>query len=194
MGSVLPFISMVMLFVCPMVTMRLLSEEKSTGTVEVLMTAPVTEFEMVVSKFLAGVAFYVYLLAITLAYVGILWWVGRPDYGPIITTYAALLLLGGMYLSVGLLVSSFTHNQIIAAVVTFVILLMMWFVGYAGGALELGEKLAWVKDVCKFVSFDEFFSNFSKGVMETRPLVYGVSFTAAMLFLTIRSVESRKWR
>ena len=189
MGYLLPQVAFTLMFVSPLITMRLLSEEMRSGTIEVLMTAPVTEFEVVISKFLASLLFYGYLLAITLVYVVVVWKVGNPDYGPIITTYLGLIMLGCMFLSVGLFVSSFTRNQIVAAVVTFVVLLLMWLIAYAGGR---GGSL--LKDVLDFLSLDKQYEAFAKGVVDTRHIIYCLTFTAAVLFLTVRSVEARKWR
>jgi ABC-2 type transport system permease protein len=169
--------------------MRLLSEEMRSGTIEVLMTAPVTDFEMVISKFVASLLFYVYLLAITGVHVGIVCWVGRPDYGPVITMYIGLLVLGAMFLSVGLLVSSFTRNQIVAAVVSFVALLLLFLIGGAAG-----QSMGPIKKIADFLSLAQQYETFHKGVVDTRHLIYSLTFTAAMLFFTVRSVEARKWR
>jgi len=188
-GGMLKPVMATMVFICPLITMRLLSEEKSSGTIEVLMTAPVSSWEVALSKFFAALGFYVYLLAITLVYVPVLALVSRPDYGPIISTYIGLLVLGAMFLSVGLLVSSFTRNQIVAAAVTFVVLLALFLVGSfadrAPGA---------TREVLNFLSFDRQYETFYKGLVDTRYLVYALSFTLAMLFLTTCSVDSRKWR
>ncbi len=189
MGGMLWPVMVTMIFICPLITMRLLSEEVRSGTIEVLMTAPVTDFEVIISKFLAGLVFYAYLLGMTLIHVLVVWRVGNPDYGPIITMYLGLLLLGAMFLSVGLFVSAFTRNQIVASVVTFVLLMILFMIdgasGYVGGA---------VKDVCGFVSLYRQSDTFYKGMVDSRHVVYSLSFTGAMLFLTVRAVESRKWR
>jgi len=189
MGGMLWPVMITMIFICPLITMRLLSEEVRSGTIEVLMTAPVTDFEVVLSKFLAGLLFYAYLLSMTLIHVLVVWIVGNPDYGPIITMYLGLLLLGAMFLSVGLFVSAFTRNQIVASVVTFVLLMILFMIDGASGYVEGA-----VKDVCGFISLYRQSDTFYKGMVDSRHVVYSLSFTAAMLFLTVRAVGSRKWR
>jgi len=179
----------ILLFVTPIITMRLLAEESKTGTMETLMTAPVSDFEVVFGKFLAALGFYVAMLVPTLAYVGFLRWVGRPDYGPIIASYIGLVLMGGLFISIGLFASSLTRNQIVAAMIAFAMLLLFWVLGFAAG--RSGTTLS---KVIEYIGIFEHFDTFRKGLVDSRDVIYYLSGTAFMLFLTVKVVESRKWR
>jgi len=133
----LGFINFFLLFLTPLITMRLLAEEKRSGTIEVLRTAPVTDLEVVLSKFLGALGFYLVLLAPTLSYVGIfVIFDASPDWGVIISSYLGLALLGCAFLSIGLWASSLTKNQIVAALITFVILLLLTI-----GGSEISESV-----------------------------------------------------
>lgn len=173
----------------PVITMRLLAEENKTGTIETLMTAPVTDFEVVFGKFLAAWGLYCVMLAPTIIYIVFLSWVGNPDIGPIISSYIGLILMGAMFVSIGLLVSSLTKNQIVAAVIGIVSLMILWVVGYyvAGGE-------GWFSEVLKYIGTFGHWDAFTKGLVDTRDVVYYVSLTALFIFVTVRVVESRKWR
>ena len=189
MGSMVESLVFLMVFFCPLISMGALSEEKRSGTIEVLMTAPVTSFEVVLAKFLGCLLFYLYLLALTLVYVVVMMVVGRPDYGPIVSMYVCLMLLGGMFLSVGVLVSACTRNQIVAAVVTFVLLFMLYLVDSFGE--PAGGR---VREICNYLSVAKLWGTYFKGVIDSRHAVYSLSFTAATLFVAVRIVESRTWR
>src|SRR5688572_22962312 len=106
--------SVLLLFVLPMITMRTYSEEKRSGTIELLLTAPLTDFQIIMGKFLGAMALYAAMLAVTMVHVGVLFAFGTPEWIPIVTGYLGLLLMGGCFISVGLLISSFTRNQIVA--------------------------------------------------------------------------------
>jgi len=181
--------AIVFLFVSPMITMRLLAEEHRSGTIETLMTAPVTDFEVVFGKYLASVAFYIVILIPTLAYPITLAMVGSPDWGPIISGYIGIILLGGFFLSIGLFCSSLTRNQIVAAILAFVILLLLWLLDIVsrGG----GDTAS---DVIKYLTVFYHLDAFVKGLIDTRDVIYYVSICAFCLFATVRVVESRKWR
>ena len=179
----------ILLFAIPIITMRLLAEETKSGTIETLMTAPVTDMEVVLGKFLASVCFVVVMLVPTLFYVLLLEWVGEPDYGPIVSLYAGLVLLGGTYVAIGLLASAFTRNQIVAAIVSFIGLLLFWVIGWAGG--EGGTALA---KFFQYVAIMPHFESFGKGMIDFKDVVYYLSAIVFCLFLTMRVVESRKWR
>lgn len=173
----------------PVITMRLLAEESKTGTIETLMTAPVTDLEVVLGKFLSAWGLYGVMLAPTLIYIALLSWVGSPDIGPVISSYIGLMLMGAMFVSIGLLVSSLTKNQIVAAVIGIVSLMLLWVVGYyvAGGE-------GWFSEVLKYIGTFGHWDTFTKGLVDTRDVVYYVSLTALFIFITVRVVESRKWR
>src|SRR5436190_4800716 len=125
-------VTVVALFLLPMVTMRTYAEEKRSGTIELLLTSPVTDFEIVMGKFLGAVALYVIMLAVTLLHLGLLFVYGNPEWKPIFTAYVGLLLLGSCFISLGLLISSLTKNQIVAGMVTFAVFLMLWVITWIG--------------------------------------------------------------
>ncbi|MFQ5957545.1 MAG: ABC transporter permease [Candidatus Brocadiales bacterium] len=173
----------------PVITMRLLSEEVRAGTIEMLMTAPVTDFEVVFGKFLAAWFLYLVMLAPTLLYVVFLKWVGQPDMGPIISSYIGLALMGGMFVSVGLLMSAMTRNQIIAGVSGIVALVILFFAGYAVSGTE-----AWYAPVLQYIGTYGHWESFTKGLVDSRDVVYYITITSLCIFMTVRVLESRKWR
>lgn len=184
------YIQFILPFLVPVITMRLFSEETRSGTIETLMTAPVTDFEVVVGKFLAALGLYCVMIFSTLIYVVFLSWVGSPDYGSIITSYIGLVLMGSVYIAAGLLTSAVTKNQIIAAVIGIVgllFLLVIGFVHYIVGEGFLSECL-------KYIGTFDHWETFTKGLVDSRDLIYYISLTVLLLFVTIRVVESRKWR
>ena len=177
------------LFLLPAVTMRTYAEEKRSGTIELLLTSPVTDLQIILGKFLGAMALYSTLLAITLIHVALLFIYGRPEWKPIVTVYVGLLLLGGCFISVGLFVSSLTKNQIVAFVVTFCIFLMLWVITWIGSFAG-----STVDKVTQYMSIIEQFDDFGKGVLDTTHLIYYFSFITFGLFLTAKSVESERWR
>jgi ABC-2 type transport system permease protein len=181
--------SIILLLLMPLLTMRLIAEERRAGTIELLLTYPVRDGAVLLGKYLAAFALYAMMIGLTLLYPAILMYFARVEWGPLLTGYAGLLLMGGMFLSIGLFASALTENQIVAAVTTFGILLMFWVIGwsadYAGGVL--GRVLS-------HLSILEHNDSFSKGIFDTKDLVYYMDFTLLALFLTLRSLESRRWR
>ena len=122
--------SVVVLFVLPAITMRTYSEEKRSGTIELLLTSPLTDLQIILGKFLGTLALYGAMLLVTVLYIALLFWFGNPEVKPILAGYLGLLLLGGCFLSIGLFISSLTKNQIVAAVITFVTFLMLWVIDW----------------------------------------------------------------
>ncbi|MCL4459740.1 MAG: ABC transporter permease [Chloroflexi bacterium] len=181
--------SIILLLLSPIITMRLLAEEQRSGTIELLLTNPVRDAEVVLGKFLASLALFILMLVPTALYSLLLFTYGDPDGGPIITGYIGLLLIGAAFLSFGLLASSLTQNQIIAAVISFGGLLVFWFIDALSGIL--GQTLSGVLD---YLSLAQHFYDFPKGVIESQHIVFYVSFIIACLFLTTRSLETRRWR
>jgi ABC-2 type transport system permease protein len=182
-------ISVVTLFVLPMITMRTYSEEKRSGTIELLLTSPVTDLEIILGKFFGALTLYALMLLVTVPTITLLFWYGDPDWKPVVTSYLGLLLIGGSFISYGLFISSLTKNQIVAGVLTFCTLLMLllvsWmqdFVGPVGHA------------VISALAVFEHFEDFSKGVIDTKHLVYYASVITFGLFLTAKSVDSERWR
>jgi ABC-2 type transport system permease protein len=181
--------AVVILFVLPMITMRTYAEEKRSGTIELLLTSPVTDFEIIMGKFLGAMALYATMLAVTLIHMGILFVYGNPEWRPIASGYLGLLLLGGCFLSVGLLISSLTKNQIVAGMITFGVFLMLWVVDWIG---NFAGPLA--QSVLEYVSITQHFDDFTKGVLDTKHIVYYLSFITFGLFLTAKAVDSERWR
>jgi ABC-2 type transport system permease protein len=179
----------VFLFVLPMVTMRTYSEEKRSGTIELLLTAPLTDFQIIMGKFLGAMGLYAAMLAITLIHVAVLFAIGNPEPLPILTSYLGMLLMGGCFISVGLLISSMTRNQIVAGMVTFVVFLMLWIINWV--AMFMGPT---AQAVLNYLSFTDHLTDFMRGVIDTKHVVYYVSFIAFGLFLTARSVDTERWR
>jgi gliding motility-associated transport system permease protein len=182
-------VSVVALFVLPLITMRTYAEEKRTGTIELLLTSPLTDFQIIMGKFLGAVALYALMLAVTLIHIGILFIYGNPEWKPIATGYLGLLLMGASFISIGLLISSLTKNQIVAGMVTFAVLLLLWTLTWATDSA--GPTM---QKVLEAISITSHFEDFAKGVLSVRHLVYYLSFISFGLFLTAKSVDSERWR
>jgi ABC-2 type transport system permease protein len=181
--------SVLLLFVLPMITMRTYAEEKRSGTIELLLTAPLTDFQIIMGKFLGAMALYAAMLAVTMVHVGVLFAFGQPEWIPIATGYLGLLLMGGCFISVGLLISSFTRNQIVAVMATFAVFLLLWVINWAGPLT--GPRTS---AVLEYLSITSHLDDFTRGVVDTKHVVYYVSFIAFGLFLTARSVDTERWR
>ncbi len=182
-------IAVVALFLLPLITMRTYAEEKRTGTIELLLTSPLTDTQIVLGKFLGAVALYALMLAVTWVHIGILFIYGNPEWKPILTGYLGLLLMGASFMSIGLLISSLTRNQIVAGVVTFATLLMLWTLNWMSESSGPTTQ-----KVLSALSITERFDDFSKGVIAVSHLVYYLSFITFGLFLTAKSVDSERWR
>lgn len=181
--------TVVFLFMLPLITMRTYSEEKRAGTIELLLTSPVSDMQIILGKFLGALALYAVMLAVTLFHFGILFYFGRPEWKPLLTAYLGLLLFGGSFISIGLFISSLTKNQIVAGAATFAVFLVLWVIDWIGQAL--GPR---AEEVLKYLSMTGHLDDFVKGVVDTKHLVYYVSFILFGLFLTARSVDTERWR
>jgi ABC-2 type transport system permease protein len=181
--------SVLVLFMLPMITMRSYSEEKRSGTIELLLTSPVTDAEITLGKFFGAVGVYAGLLLVSMISVVILFGLGEPEWKPVIAGYLGLLLLGSSFLALGLFVSSTTSNQVIAGAVTFVVALMFWIINWF--ADSAGPT---VGPLLTYLSVTQHFDDFSKGVIDTKHVVFYLSFIAFGLFLTLKSVDSERWR
>src|SRR5215471_19147754 len=182
-------VPILVLFLLPMVTMRTYSEEKRSGTIELLLTSPVTDWEIILGKFVGAMGLYAAMLGVTLIHVGILFYYGRPEWKPVVTVYLGLLLLGGCFISVGLFVSSLTRNQIVAGMVTFCVFLMLWVITWIGSFS--GPT---VDQLTQYLSIVDHLDDFGKGVLDTTHIIYYLSFITFGLFLTAKSVDSERWR
>ena len=178
---------LILLF-APLLTMRLLAEERKLGTMELLLTAPVRDSEVILGKFLGSVYVLTVMLVLTLYYPLILKIFGDPDIGPIVTGYIGLLLAGYAALAIGIFASSLTSNQIVAAVVSIGILLALYFVGYVSTFLPQA-----MGQVIGYFSLSHYFPDFMGGIIDTRGIVYYLSITALFIFLAIRSLENSRW-
>lgn len=179
---------LVLLFITPVLTMRLISEELKSGTIEPLMTAPVTEGQVVLAKYLAALSFYAFLWLPTLVYVAIVAKNSTVDWGPIAAGYVGILLIGALFLSVGIFASSFTKSQIVAAIATFAMVIFFFSIAFME-SLATSDS---VKDVLSYMNILNHMDEFGKGLLDTRRLVYYLSTTALFLFLTTRSLESKR--
>ena len=183
------FLPWLYLFLVPAVAMRLWSEERKSGTIELLLTSPLTDWEIVLGKFFG--AFALYALMLGLSALNLLWLFayGDPEVAPIVTGYLGLLLLGGGFIAIGLFLSNLTRNQIVAGLLTYAVLLMLLLVAWVGeGAGPIGK--AFVSALSVFQHFEDF----SKGVIDTQHVIYYLSVIAFGLFLTARSVDADRWR
>jgi ABC-2 type transport system permease protein len=178
-------VSIILLLMMPLITMRLIAEERRNFTAELLFTSPVRVFHIILGKFLASFCFFVVMVLISAVYVIVLMAYGNPDLGPLLSGYLGLFLLGGSFLSVGLFSSSLTENQIVAAVISFGILLVFWIIGASSDARD---------SILGYLSIINHLDNFTKGVIELRDIVYYLSFIFLGLFLTHIMLESERWR
>jgi ABC-2 type transport system permease protein len=182
-------LSIVLLLLSPLLTMRLYAEERKTGTLELLFTYPIADRATLLAKFLAVVTALFVILAGTFPSILLLETISNPSWKPILSGYLGVFLLGSAFLSLGLFTSSLTQNQIVAAVLSFGALLMFWVIGWMK---ELVGPAAgqWIQ----YISITNHFSNFAKGVIDSRDFLYYIFFIALFLFLTLRQMESHRWR
>lgn len=186
---VLQNVTVLLLFVLPAMTMRSYAEERRSGTIELLLTSPLTDLQIVLGKFFGALTLYAVMLSVTLIHIGVLFIYGSPEWKPILTSYFGLLLLGGSFLSVGLFISTLTTNQIVAYIVTFSVFLMLWIISWIG-SFSTGV----FTDVTAYLSIIEHFDDFGKGVIDTTHVVYYLSLITLGLFLTAKSVDTERWR
>ncbi len=181
--------AVIILFVMPMITMRTYSEEKRSGTIELLLTSPVTDLQIILGKFIGALGLYAAMLVVTMLYMVILFRIGNPEWRPIVAGYLGLLLMGSCFLSAGLFISSLTKNQIVAGFLTFATFLMLWIINW------LGESSGpTTRDLLNYLSITEHFEDFSRGIIDTKHVLYYLSFITFGLFLTAKSVDSERWR
>jgi ABC-2 type transport system permease protein len=181
----------VLVLILPILCMGLLAQEWASGTIETMMTAPVSESDLVVGKFLGSYFFFLVLLAPTLLFPVMLTIYSRPDFGPIATGYLGLILVGGLFIAVALFCSSLTKSQVVAAVAAFAILLVLTFLPWVLSAkASLSSFWRAVTDQGVMARYVDF----SKGVLDTGNLVYFLATTAVFLFLTVKVMEARRWK
>jgi len=226
------FFWIVQFILVPAITMGLIAEERASGTLEALMTAPVTDAEVVFAKYLAALHFYAALLAPTLVHMAVAYWYGTPndfgklvsdgaeklvasgtpawklpvlmslfrelnsviDIGPVLCAYLGVMLMGSAWIGIGILMSAFTKNQVVAFVLSFTATIMTYSMGFAQSLLPSTEAWKWLSATLKHASFQNAFEAFPRGIVDTRAVAYFLSLTLVTLFLAVRVVESRRWR
>jgi ABC-2 type transport system permease protein len=181
--------AVIILFVMPMITMRTYSEEKRSGTIELLLTSPVTDLQIILGKFLGALALYAAMLAVTMIYMIMLFKISNPEWRPIAAGSLGLLLMGGCFLSAGRFISSLTKNQIVAGFLTFATFLMLWIVNWIGESSGPTTQA-----IVSYLSITEHFDDFARGIIDTKHTIYYLSFITFGLFLTAKSVDSERWR
>ncbi len=182
-------LSVVLLFMIPMITMGLFSEEKKRGTIELLLTSPLTNLQVVLGKFFAGLAFFCCMLGLSMLLIGTLFIYSKPDFGPIFSGYLGLLLYGASLVALGMFVSTLTENQIIAAVLGFGMILILWIVdAFAGSTGTVMQQ------IISYLSVIQHLEDFIKGVVDTPGIIFYISLAIFGIVLTYRSVESYRWR
>lgn len=182
-------ISVIGLFLLPLITMRLFAEEKRAGTIELLMTSPVTDLEILLGKWLSAVVMYTALLLVSGLNFIFLFAYGQPDWRPLAAGILGLILQGAGILAIGTFISTLTKNQIIAGAATFGVSLLLWVMEWVSGY----ETATWAK-VLAYLSIVNHFESFSKGVLDTKDVIYYLSVIFFGLFLTARSLDSLRWR
>lgn len=186
---VLMNVSVIGLFLIPLITMRVFSEEKARGTMELLTTSPVRDMEIILGKWFAALAMYAAIVAVAFLNILFLYLYGKPEITPILTGFLGLVLQGGMLLAIGTFISTTTKNQIVAAFSTFAICLILWVLDWVSSV----SQEAWAK-VVSYLSVVTHFEPFSKGVIDTKDVVFYLTMIFLGLFLTARSLESERWR
>ena len=180
------------IFIPPLITMRLLSEEKRSGTIEPLMTAPVTEVQVVLAKFLGAFVFYVFLWSPSLIYIIIIKRYGAvPDNGVILASYTGIFLLGATFVSLGVLTSALASSQIVAAVTALILNLLVFFIPMLSMVVDWEAMRRTLRQLWILSHFED---TFSKGLIDSFHLVFYLGLTAFFLFLAVRALEARKWR
>lgn len=179
----------ILLFVIPGITMRLLAEEQRMGTIELLLTAPVRDWEVVLGKFAAALAFFILMLVPTVLYPIFLMIWGHPDTSTILSGYIGIVLIGAVFISIGLLTSTLTQNQLVAFLVAFVISLILWLLDGLSGTFAGGTG-----NVLTYLALQPHLSDFGSGSVQSKDLIYLLSLTICALFLATRVLESRRYR
>jgi len=185
------FFWLFLLFVVPVITMRLIAEERRSGTIEPLLTSPITEGQVIAGKFLAALAFYVVLWAPTVIYVIVLKSHSAIDLGPVASGYLGIFLLGVLFLGVGTFASTLTNNQLIAAILAFAAIVLLFSVGLIE---QLLVSSSFLKTALGYMNLWTQMDDFARGIVDTRHVVYQLSVGIMFLYLAAKSLEVKKWR
>jgi ABC-2 type transport system permease protein len=181
--------TVILLFIIPMMTMALFSEEKRRGTIELLLTTPVGNFQALMGKYLASLTFLVILFISSTITISALFAYSQPDLKPILSGYLGMFLYGAALLSLGVFISTLTESQIVAVIVTFGVSLVLWLI-----SVFATSAVGTVKDVINYLSVISHLDDFIKGVIDTSHVIYYVTFAFIGLFLAYRSLESMRWK
>jgi ABC-2 type transport system permease protein len=187
-GPVLGNAPIILLLLAPALTMRLLAEETRSGTMELMLTSPVRDGEVVLGKYLASLLFFLFMLALTLVYPLVLMRFGNPDRGLFLSSYLGAALFGAAFLAVGVLASALTQNQIVAAVISLATLLALWLIDMFA-TLTRGP----LADILNYLSIIARYNDFLRGVISSQSVIYYLSVIAVALFLATRALETRRW-
>ncbi len=188
MGTLFGNMAIILLFFTPVLTMKLFAEERKSGTIELLLTSPITDGQVVLGKFFASISLMLIMLGLTLLFPFLTQRFGYLDIGLLLSGYLGVILISAAFLALGLLMSSMCKNQLVAALTSFGILITLWIIGALsarGGAI--GKFLS-------YLSLSEHYDDFASGVISLKDVVYYLSFTSVCLFATFKSIESSKWR
>jgi ABC-2 type transport system permease protein len=187
--GLLGFVNTLTLFLLPLITMRLFAEEKRQGTMELLMTSPVRDFEIIIGKWLGAMLLYLSVLLMSALNLMFLFFWGKPDLKPVLVAYLGLALQGACLLAIGEFISSITKNQIVAGVSTFFVCLTLFLLGWF---TQFDTSL--LPQVANYLAIVTHFENFAKGVIDLKDVVYYVTFSFLAMFVTARAMESQRWR
>jgi ABC-2 type transport system permease protein len=182
-------LSVVLVILIPVITMRSFAEEKRSGTIELLTTSPITDVQVIVGKWLSAVIMYAFMLLSTVLDILFLFRYGNPDWKPLAIGYLGLLLQAGGLIAIGAFISTLTKNQIIAGAVTFGVCLMLWVLGW----VSQYETATWAQ-VLSYMCVITHFESFAKGLLDTKDVLFDVTVIFLGLFFTARSMESMRWR
>ena len=181
--------SIVLLFLVPMITMRLFAEEKRSGTIELLLTSPVKDFQIILGKWGGAVLLYACLLLVAMLNLSVLFLYSSPDWKPVLVSLLGLLLMGGTMIALGTFISTLTRNQIVAGALTFGLLLLLWVLNWISS-----YETSTFSATCEYLAISPHFEQFARGVIELKDLVYYLSAIALGLFLSKRSLEALRWK
>jgi len=181
--------AIISVFIVPLITMRLISEEKKEGTLELLETSPILPIHWILGKYFASYVLFIVMFIPSFILMSLLFVFGNPEFLPIVAGYMGMFLMGGAFLSIGILISSFTENQIIAGAISFFVFLLLWVIDWMGSA---GSGI--MNQVLSYLSMVDHFDNIVKGVIDSKDIIFFLSFIFFGIYLTYRSVESIRWR
>ena len=181
--------SIVLLFMVPMITMRLFAEEKRSGTIELLLTSPLKDYHIVIGKWIGALMLYGCMLLIAVVNISVLFIYTTPDWKPLLVSLLGLLLMGGSMIALGTFLSTLTRNQIVAGALTFGVLLLLWVLNWVSSY----DTSTW-SQLCEYLAISPHYEQFSRGVIELKDLLYYLSAIALGLFLSKRSLESLRWK